>query len=104
MKKREKLTSLSLSLKTAFVVALRTKALVTHSSLQGGSSHVVLADADSLPTITSSRIDGSVQAAEEPWEGICMTTNTFVEPSKPVELPAEEGCFKFEPVWYQRKQ
>ena len=85
-------------------MALRTKALVTQSSLQGGSSHVVLADADSLPTITSSRIDGSVQAAEEPWEGICMTTNTFVEPSKPVELPAEEGCFKFEPVWYQRKQ
>lgn len=80
------------------------KAAVHQCELSGGSSHAVLADGSSLPSITDSTVRGMVQATEEAWEGICGETNHLVEPLESVELPPEEGPFKFEPVWYERKQ
>ncbi|WZN60423.1 Beta_helix domain-containing protein [Chloropicon roscoffensis] len=80
------------------------KAAVHQCELSGGSSHAVLADGSSLPSITDSTVRGMVQATEEAWEGICGDTNHLVEPLESVELPPEEGPFKFEPVWYERKQ
>ena len=81
-----------------------SKAVVTQCSMEGGSSHVILADGDCLPCVTHCKVEGMIQATDEAWEGICMETNTVVAPTKPVELPPEEGPFQFEPVWYQRKQ
>ena len=80
------------------------KAAVSQSTIEGGTSHVILADGDSLPRVVSCTIEGMIQATEEAWEGICMETNTLIEPLKSVELPPESGPFHFEPVWYQRKQ
>ena len=81
-----------------------SKAVISQCSLEGGKSHVILADAECLPSVTSSTIEGMVQATDEAWEGICRESNTFRGPMKSVELPPEDGPFKFEPVWYQRKQ
>ncbi len=80
------------------------KAALFRCKLEGGDSHVILADGDCMPVVSSCHVQGTVQATAEAWECISGDSNTFVEPSKPVELPPEDGPFKFEPVWYQRKQ
>ena len=45
-----------------------------------------------------------IQATEDAWEGIEVATNEIVEGSQAVDLPPEEGPFKFVPDQFTRKQ
>jgi hypothetical protein len=81
-----------------------TKSVMSQCTIEGGTSHSILAQGECLPSISSSIIEGMIQATDDAWEGICKESNKFIEPLKSVELPSEEGPFQFEPIWYQRKQ
>lgn len=72
--------------------------------VNGGLSHAIVADGDASLRMKSCTVHGVVQATDPAWAGIRNGTNQLVEPDDPTQLPAEEGCFKFEADRFTRKQ
>ncbi|KAK9852134.1 hypothetical protein WJX84_002432 [Apatococcus fuscideae] len=75
-----------------------------NSVIEGGSTYAVLADGIADIKLQGSCIKGMIQATERAWEGIDETTNQIVEGLEAVDLPAENGPFKFVPDQFTRKQ
>ena len=49
-------------------------------------------------------IRGMIQATESAWQGIDAMTNEIAEGPEAVDLPPEDGPFKFVPDQFTRKQ
>lgn len=77
---------------------------VQNSTINGGKSHAVLVDGSALLHAQHTTIDGVVHASEPTWRSLSKGSNVVLEPEDPTELPLEEGCFKFEPDRFTRKQ
>ncbi len=45
-----------------------------------------------------------IQAPENAWDGICPDTTSISEGPEAVDLPLEDGPFKFVPDQFTRKQ
>lgn len=77
---------------------------VQNAKINGGKSHAILVDGSGILHAHHTTVDGVVHASEPTWRSLTKGDNQLLEPEHPTELPLEEGCFKFEPDRFTRKQ
>lgn len=80
------------------------RAFLYNCRVNGGQSHALLADLESIPRLKNCSVEGIVQATENAWKGVRNGTNKLVQAPEPTFLPLEEGAFKFEANRFTRKQ
>lgn len=74
------------------------------SLIDGGQSHALVFDGHSSPTFSDSVVVGVALASEKSWKGIRGPNVTVAKTEQMTSWPSEDGCFKFSPNAFTRKQ